>query len=155
GIPGCPVAIAVVIEVAAILAAVEVYAGVAPVVDCLDPAITQAVDGLFQSPAKITSPTALAPRQRTVGAAVGQVGAGPLPGHSLGLIGHHQHRAVLVALIVDGDYPTDCGASLFQPNVAVVTVGDQLHQRLLHRGKSARVDIDNPLVHRNCRNAHS
>ncbi|MOA05365.1 hypothetical protein D3C78_1249590 [compost metagenome] len=87
--------------------------------------------------------------------AIGQDEAGLFEGHPLGLIGNHQHRAGLMPLIVDADLAGHRRAGLFQPGIAVVSVGDQFDQGFFDGRKAPRVDIDHPLIHRDRGNGHA
>ncbi|MNN44215.1 hypothetical protein D3C81_1584950 [compost metagenome] len=123
--------------------------------DGLDPAITQAINGLLQAPAEITAPAALATRQGTVRPAIGQDEAGLGEGHALGLVGDHQHGAGLMALVLDADLAAHRRASTFHAGITVVGIGDQFDQGFFDGRKAARVDIDHPLIHRDRGNGHA
>ena len=150
-----PVTIAVVIQVAAILVAVQLDARKAPGMQGLDPAIAQSIDGLLQAAAEIAAPAALAACQRAVRPAIGEDEARLREGHALRLVGDHQQRAGLMALVLDADLPAHRRAGLLQPAIAVVSVGDQLDQGFFDGREAARVDIDHALVHRDGGNGHA
>ena len=148
------VLLAVVVEVAAVLAAEDVNAGEPAVLDGLDPAVAQAEDGLLEAAAEVPAAIAFAAGERAVRAAVSEDAGGRFEGHALRLVRHHQHRAVVVPFVADVDGAAHGGPGFLQPGVAVVAVGDQLHQRLLHRGETAGVNPDHTLVHLDFGNRH-
>ncbi|MCY1422474.1 hypothetical protein D9M71_381560 [compost metagenome] len=149
------VAVPVVIQVAAVLAAEQFDARVASGMDGLDPAVAQAINRLLEAAAEIAAPAALATRQGAVRSAIGEDEARLGEGHALGLVADHQHRAGLMPLVLDADLPARRCACPFHPGIAVVGVGDQFDQGLLDGSKAARVDIDHPLVHRDRGNGHA
>ncbi len=133
---GRAVSAAVVIEVTAVLAAEQVDPGISTVADRLDQAVPQPIDGLLQPPPEIAPPGTLAPRQRTVGPAIGQDGGEALEGHPLCLVGQNEQRERPMPLVCDPDAPRRMTASLLDACIAFVAVGNQFYEGLFHGGKT-------------------
>src|SRR5579871_3275446 len=120
----------------------------------LDPAVTEAINCLLQATTEITAPAALSARQRAMSPAIVQNQVGLLEGHPFRLVGDHQQGPSLMPLILDADPAGHLSACLVQPSIAIIAVGNQFDQGFFYRSKAARIDINDPLVHRNCFNRH-
>ncbi|WP_414637656.1 hypothetical protein [Actinomycetospora sp.] len=141
-----PVAAVVVEQVGAVGVAEQVDGGQPPVAHRLDAAVPRPEHRLLEPPPEVAAPRPLAPRERAVRRAVGDDRGGLPERDALGPVGDLQGRPLGVPFVDDPDAPGRARLVGTGAGVAVVAVGDQFDERLVHRGEAARVDPDHALV---------
>ena len=90
-----------------------------------------------------------------MGTPVSQDGGCSLYGHSLRLVSDNEQRTCLVPLVFGADSAGHMNAGLLHPYIAVIAVGDEFDERLLHRGKALGVDIYYALINRDRADCHA